>query len=735
MTEIGAASACAGRATRSRCAHHRRPAAARNSSSAIAAGRGKDPGGEIQVRGPHVTPGYYRRPEATAEAFDGDGSAPATSARIDAGGNMRISGRAKELVHVGGFNVFPAEVEDFLLTHPDVVAGGRAGVPHERMGEALRAFVVPRPGVRRSSAAELLRFARAEDRRLQAAVRRSRCWTSCRCSASGKPDRAALLARPRARGERCAIRGRRRSGAWSCPLAALGRAPLFDGLEPAELVTRSPLSMELREFEPGEGWLREGEPGQSMLVIVDGLVNEVTAMIDSPEQRSRSVLAEGRLRGQAAPRRRGGRRSADHGRAAAGYCRARPSPPPRSSCATGGLRAPWWCASRRSSANLSRHAQPPARRGHARQAARGPGPRRGGGAVVGRLAVPDAVPAVLAAARAASARLGGGRLTRAGSLERALLATRRPAARAPHGGSSRPGSTRSALPLLLEQVDRAVVLAGERGRSALARIARRRRGSWWLRTRGRPSRRAARLGVVRACVERRGDGPRAARRRGLARPPRVAHQARAGAGRGRRQGLRPHRARCRCSRRRATRSTAWAAAASARSWAPISRSGWAPPRSRPRCARPSPRRPWPRSSSSSLSGESTGLRHDAAHLPRDDRARAQFEETVDPVRGDDGRPRPTHARPAAGGAAMGGAHGRHGAGGDVPAVRARRPPAGRRPGAGAGAHGRRGGGRRRRDRVREHDEPRHARRLARAGRPRRSRPSAAARACSRHCSR
>jgi NTE family protein len=81
------------------------------------------------------------------------------------------------------------------------------------------------------------------------------------------------------------------------PVAALEGVPLFAGLGAAELVTVA-ASMRLRDFAAGELIVREGEPGRSMLVIVDGLANELAAMLDSPEARSRSVFAEGRLVGK-----------------------------------------------------------------------------------------------------------------------------------------------------------------------------------------------------------------------------------------------------------------------------------------------------------------------------------------------------------------------------------------------------------------------------------------------------
>jgi acyl-CoA synthetase (AMP-forming)/AMP-acid ligase II len=102
--------------------------------------------GEIEVRGPYVTAGYHGRPRERDEAFDGEWFRTGDLGGIDAAGNLSIAGRAKEVVHVGGFNVFPAEVESFLLTHPSVGQASVIGVPHAAMGEALHAFVVPSPG-------------------------------------------------------------------------------------------------------------------------------------------------------------------------------------------------------------------------------------------------------------------------------------------------------------------------------------------------------------------------------------------------------------------------------------------------------------------------------------------------------------------------------------------------------------------------------------------------------------
>jgi acyl-CoA synthetase (AMP-forming)/AMP-acid ligase II len=104
-----------------------------------------DAAGEIQVRGPYVSPGYHGR-AWTAEETAGEGwFRTGDLGSLDPAGYLSVAGRAKEVVHVGGFNVFPAEVENFLLTHPEVDQAAVIGVAHPTMGEALQAFVVPAP--------------------------------------------------------------------------------------------------------------------------------------------------------------------------------------------------------------------------------------------------------------------------------------------------------------------------------------------------------------------------------------------------------------------------------------------------------------------------------------------------------------------------------------------------------------------------------------------------------------
>jgi acyl-CoA synthetase (AMP-forming)/AMP-acid ligase II len=147
-------------------------------------------GEELQLRGPYVTPGYLNRPEETAAAFDDGWFRTGDLGSVDEDGYVRIAGRAKDVVNVGGFNVFPAEVEAFLLTHPDVAQAVVIGVPHERMGEALAAFVVARRGVDLEPSA-LIRFARPRiaGYKLPYAIT---VVDELPLLPSGKPDRAAL---------------------------------------------------------------------------------------------------------------------------------------------------------------------------------------------------------------------------------------------------------------------------------------------------------------------------------------------------------------------------------------------------------------------------------------------------------------------------------------------------------------------------------------------------------------
>jgi malonyl-CoA/methylmalonyl-CoA synthetase len=118
-------------------------------------------GDEIRVRGPNVFDGYWERPAATADSIvpADDGGPPwfrTGDLGVEADGYLVVRGRSKELIISGGYNVYPAEVEDVLAGHPRVAEVAVTGTPSEEWGEVVTAWVVP-DGVP-PSAAELDEF-------------------------------------------------------------------------------------------------------------------------------------------------------------------------------------------------------------------------------------------------------------------------------------------------------------------------------------------------------------------------------------------------------------------------------------------------------------------------------------------------------------------------------------------------------------------------------------------------
>ena len=117
--------------------------------------------GEITVRGPNQMPGYWERPQETAEVFTEDGwYRTGDLASMDAGGYVFIVDRAKDMIVSGGENVYTTEVENALSTHPAVLEMAVFGIPDERWGEAVHAEVVLKPGSS-ADATELIAHCRA----------------------------------------------------------------------------------------------------------------------------------------------------------------------------------------------------------------------------------------------------------------------------------------------------------------------------------------------------------------------------------------------------------------------------------------------------------------------------------------------------------------------------------------------------------------------------------------------
>jgi len=117
-----------------------------------------DPG-EVHVRGPNVFAGYWRDPDATARVLTGDGWLHTGDIAVaERDGWLTLVDRAKDVIIVSGFNVFPGEVEDAIADHPDVAEVAVVGEPHPRTGETVVAYVVA-AGDRRPDPVELLRHA------------------------------------------------------------------------------------------------------------------------------------------------------------------------------------------------------------------------------------------------------------------------------------------------------------------------------------------------------------------------------------------------------------------------------------------------------------------------------------------------------------------------------------------------------------------------------------------------
>ena len=102
--------------------------------------------GMVQARGPSVGPGYWRRPDATAESRTADGwLITGDVGRIDDQGRLTLEGRATDMIISGGLNVYPAEIEQVLDSHAAVAESAVVGLAHPDLGEAATAFVVAKP--------------------------------------------------------------------------------------------------------------------------------------------------------------------------------------------------------------------------------------------------------------------------------------------------------------------------------------------------------------------------------------------------------------------------------------------------------------------------------------------------------------------------------------------------------------------------------------------------------------
>lgn len=101
--------------------------------------------GEIAIRGYNIMKGYYKRPEATAQAIVDGWFHSGDIGKLDEEGYIYVVDRLKDMIIRGGFNVYPREVEEVMLTHPAISLAAVVGMPHESLGEEVKAYVVLKP--------------------------------------------------------------------------------------------------------------------------------------------------------------------------------------------------------------------------------------------------------------------------------------------------------------------------------------------------------------------------------------------------------------------------------------------------------------------------------------------------------------------------------------------------------------------------------------------------------------
>ncbi|MCY1436553.1 3-[(3aS,4S,7aS)-7a-methyl-1,5-dioxo-octahydro-1H-inden-4-yl]propanoyl:CoA ligase [compost metagenome] len=147
--------------------------------------------GEVQVRGYNLMRGYFNDPAATAETIDADGWLHTGDVGVlDADGYLRITDRLKDMFITGGFNVYPAEIEQTLLRYPGVAQAAVIGIPDERLGEVAMAFLLPVAG-QSIDASAFLAWCREQMANYKV-PRRAMLLEAMPLNAAGKVTKAAL---------------------------------------------------------------------------------------------------------------------------------------------------------------------------------------------------------------------------------------------------------------------------------------------------------------------------------------------------------------------------------------------------------------------------------------------------------------------------------------------------------------------------------------------------------------
>jgi long-chain acyl-CoA synthetase len=98
--------------------------------------------GEIQIKGPQVMKGYYNKPEDTANAIRDGWFSTGDMGKMDSDGYFFIVDRKKDMILVSGFNVYPNEIEEYVMSHPKVLEAAALGVPDDKSGEVVKIFIV-----------------------------------------------------------------------------------------------------------------------------------------------------------------------------------------------------------------------------------------------------------------------------------------------------------------------------------------------------------------------------------------------------------------------------------------------------------------------------------------------------------------------------------------------------------------------------------------------------------------
>ena len=114
--------------------------------------------GELRIRGPNVTKGYWNKPKETAESFVGDRFLTGDVGYMDADGYFFLVDRKKDMIISGGFNVYPQMIEQAIYTHPSVQEVIVIGIPDDYRGESAKAFITLRAGAQPFTIEELRGF-------------------------------------------------------------------------------------------------------------------------------------------------------------------------------------------------------------------------------------------------------------------------------------------------------------------------------------------------------------------------------------------------------------------------------------------------------------------------------------------------------------------------------------------------------------------------------------------------